>query len=346
MLKIIVDGLYLTEKLTGVQRFACEVVGRLAEREDLSLCIVLPEKAEIINKVPSDVEVVRYGRLSGRFWEQICLPAFCKKHKLPLLCTGNIAPVFYKNTFLVLHDVIFCEDDVYSNRLWKLKSRILTRMVIYRARRVFTVSNFAKSRITHFYKRLKSEPGVLCAGWEHVCSLGSERPQGLPGQFFLTVGSKNPNKNFDYIIKLARDNPEKNFVVTGLGTQAFAGGEIPKNCFFAGYVGDNQLKWLYSHCEGYIFPTLYEGFGLPPLEAVACGCTKLYLSDIPPLREIYEGCAVFFDPADYEHTVDLTAAKYIAEEQAEELLKKYSWQQAASSLYAYLQQDLADSGAE
>ncbi len=342
--EIIVDGLFLTEKMTGVQRFACEVLERLSQSGNISLYIALPKKAQIINKVPRGATVIRCGKLNGRLWEQICLPLFCKKKGMPLLCTGNIAPVRYKNKIVILHDVVFCEDSACSNKSWAFKIRTLVRAAIYRARAIYTVSQFSSGRIMHFYKGLKSSPRVLGAGWEHILDFKEEEVEGVPKDFYLTVGSNNPNKNFDYIKKLAADNPDKNFVVTGLGTQLQQGGATPPpaNCRFAGYVSDGQLKWLYSHCKGYIFPSLYEGFGVPPLEAVACGCRNLFLSDIPPHREIYGGFAAFFDPSDYEHTVDLSRSFNLTDEMAGELLNAYSWDTVAAKLENYLISDLSE----
>ncbi len=105
-----------------------------------------------------------------------------------------------------------------------------------------------------------------------------------------------------------------------------------KNVIFTDYVTDEQLKWLYENCYGFILPSLYEGFGMPPLEAAGAGCRRLYLSDIPVFREIYDGCAKFFNPNDYENTVNLKENLCISEEKFTTLFKKYSWRQTVETI--------------
>lgn len=335
MKTVIINGLYLTERLTGVQRFACEIISQLSKYNEISIQILLPPRAKVINEFPKNIQIIRYGKLNGRLWEQISLPKYCKRQKLPLLCMGNIAPLFLKNSILILHDVIFREKSVYSVWSWRIKTRLLTRAVIYRQRMILTVSEFSKARIIHYYPKLKHEPVVLCNGWEHMISLDSEQVKKIPQEFYLSVGSKNPNKNFQYVLKLAQNNPDKQFVITGLSKNDVSYDTNVKNCYFTGYLNNKQLKWLYSHCKGFILPSFYEGFGIPPLEAVACGCRSLYLSDIEPFREIYGDCAIFFNQYDYDNTVVLS--DYImTEEKAMALLKKYSWRHAAEQLYAAL----------
>lgn len=334
MKRILIDGIFLTERLTGVQRFAREIVKRMAET-DTEVLIALPEHASFEADLPENVRVVRSGKQRGRLWEQTALPAICRQYGAPLLCTGNIAPALFGRAYVILHDLTFCEKDVYTGLSWRIKSRMLVRSFIYRASRIFTVSEFSKSRILHFYPRLKRDPVVLFCGWEHMESMEERPVEGISGQFYLTVGSVNPNKNFAYILELARHNPDKRFVVTGAPNADYekdirtAG---LTNCTYTGYVTDEQLKWLYARCAGFILPSFYEGFGLPPLEAIACGCRNVYLSDIPPLREIYGDVARFFDPRNLGCTALLDDAHRADEAAVKSLLEKYSWKHTTETI--------------
>ncbi len=106
-------------------------------------------------------------------------------------------------------------------------------------------------------------------------------------------------------------------------------------CIFTGYVDDGQLAYLYRHCEGFILPSLYEGFGIPPLEALACGCRTLLLSDIPVFREVYGNVANFCDPYD-SASVSLSDLKSAGEAETVALLRKFSWKNTADLIFRNL----------
>lgn len=330
--KIVIDGRFFTDRLTGVQRTAWEIVNALSKRNDVKLIIALPKNAnaDLANFNNSVVEYV--GKYKNNLWEQVSLVRYCKKKKLPLLCLCNLAPVFYKS-YVVLHDLRIQDSKEYDNKKFRFKFKALVRLYAYKAKKIFTVSEFSKERMLYHYPRLKNNmPIVITNGYEHINRLGEKEIEGLPSEFFLTVGSDLRHKNFEYILHLAKNNPSKFFVITGKQNtcyQKFTTETNLKNCFFTGYVSNEQLKWLYNRCEGFILPSLYEGFGIPPLEAVAAGCTKIYLSDIPVFREIYGDTANYFDPLDYENTVKLEEGKSVSDLEKAALLEKYSWKNAA-----------------
>lgn len=246
---------------------------------------------------------------------------------------GSVAPVLYPSC-LVLHDVIFKEDTSFkkTNASWVKKISAITRLSIYRCKAVFTVSRFSAERIKHFYPKLKKDPTVVPVGCEHVYGMKAEKVDNIPEKFWFTVGSANDNKNFRYILALAKNNPQKNFLVSGKPSEDYSRiikEEGIKNCAFTGYVSDGALKYLYERCEGFILPSFYEGFGAPPMEAIASGCRKIYLSDIPVFREVYGGCATFFDPHDYKNTVNLEECAATEEAAFEALLTRQSWENCA-----------------
>lgn len=348
-MELLIDGLYLLEPATGVQRFAVEVLERLSRYEDLKLTIVLPIGSEIKNKLPSNgnVDIVYYGKKideNARFWELLTLGKYAKKRKLPLLCMANISPR-YKNSYVVIHDLRVKEKEIKQKTLFRLEMSLLTRYFIYCCKKVVTVSNFSKDRMLHFYpklKRINKEPLVACNGYEHVYDIKEEAVDGVDGDFYFTVGSLYKYKNFKYVVELAMKNPNKQFVIAGGVVEKLSQNEIEKerlsNCKFVGYINDGQLKWLYSHCKGYILPSLYEGFGLPPLEALACGCKNIYLSEIEVFKEIYSGVATFFNPKDYVNTVKLDDCN-IKQEDIERVLNKYTWDNAADIIYKKIKED-------
>lgn len=333
MRELIVDGKFLAQKMTGVQRYALEVLRRLSDFEDLNVTVVMPKNGKIPEGDFPHCRFVKAGLFKNNLWEQWSLLRICRKMKLPLLCMGNMMPLFYKNSYVVLHDVTYRKKAFSRSALWALKYKLLVRAFVYRCKRLITVSEFSKSEILRYYPKLKKEPRVISPGGDHA---GGQPLQAvdIPTPFYYSVGSINKNKNFIYILHLAKNNPDKTFVVSGdqnLEFSTFIEQNGIKNCIFTGYLDHSRIGWLYKHCEGFILPSLYEGFGLPPLEAIVMGCRNIYLSDIPVFREIYGETARFFSPQDYVQTVELTP-NGISERKFEALLQKYSWQHTAQSI--------------
>ena len=306
---IFVNGKFITQRITGVQRFSYEAVKALARTAGVKTVVLIPRKAVIPRElnVPS-IEFRRAGKLNGNLWEQISLPRYLKKHGKGILLNIGGIPVFYKNNYIVLHDVSFKERLPYINKKWAFQRRALLRIPVYRAKKIFTVSDFSAERIVKCYPRLKVKPVRVYPGAEHIYALKEKVVEGLPEEFYFSSSSVHPNKNFQYVLALARNNPDKYFVVSGkkrFDFDDYIKENNIKNCLFTGYVSEENLMWLYSHCKAFILPSLYEGFGITPLEALASGCKKLYLSDIPIFREVYGDVAEFFDPRDYVCTVHL-----------------------------------------
>lgn len=333
--EIIVDGRFFTQKLTGVQRVGFELLKAFAEIESLKVIVALPPNAAVEQREEGNIRYVKVGKLKENLWEQWSLPRYCKKKRLPLLCTGNIAPILGKH-YVIIHDVTFKEKHHYKEKKsWLLKITFLTRAIIYRCKCVFTISEFSADRIFHFYPRMKHRPVAIYLGHEHVYQWKEEPVENVPKDFYFSVGSTNPNKNFQYVLDLARANPDKQFIIAGKPTSQFTE-YVEKNQLnnfrFLGYITDGQMAWLYKRCLGFILPSVYEGFGVPPLEAVASGCRALYLSDIPVFREIYGDTAKFFDPLDYEHLVTLNDKATMSENHAQKLLEKCSWKNMAENI--------------
>lgn len=334
--KIAVNGRFFAPgRITGIQRVAIELLKVFATMKDLDVTVILPPDAPDLTSDAGNIRYVKTGKFTGTKWEQWSLPRYCRKLRLPLLSTGNLAPILYNRNDLILHDVIFKEKDGLGTPKKFVKNRRLaTRAFIYRCKSVITVSEFSADRIMHFYPRLKERPCVARLGHEHVLKWGEEAVD-VSGEFYFSAGTTFRYKNFRYILELAKANPEKQFLVAGDPLKdfvAFIEQNGLKNFKFLGYVTNGQMAWLYRHCSGFIQPSLYEGFGMPPLEAIACGCRKLYLADIPVFREIYGGLARFFDGTDHENTVALDGKDTMTEEQAQKLLGECTWENMAQTV--------------
>ena len=113
--------------------------------------------------------------------------------------------------------------------------------------------------------------------------------------YVLAVSSLNPSKNFKLILETAKEMPDTNFVIAG-GTNSSVfkskGFPVTDNVKFIGYVTDEELVALYKYASCFVYPSLYEGFGIPPLEAMAFNCPVI-VSDIEVFREIYDDNIIY-----------------------------------------------------
>lgn len=339
MKKILIDGSFVAKKVTGVQRFNWEILKRLVTIPDLKIYLAISENTDLSNFNIDNIEIIKVGKKINKYWQLFTLGKISKKFNIPLLCMSNFSPLFTKD-YVVLHDVTFLDKDGKNRFLWSIAHRILIGFHFSKHKKIFTVSEFSKERILYHYKNVKQEQvEVVYSGGEHWNNIGIKKPYLKHlDNFFLSVGSTTPNKNFEYIIKLAERNPNKQFIVVGRIDGAYEKiTEKLDNIEFAGYLENEELHYLYKNCKGFILPSFYEGFGLPPLEALNCGCRCLVLSDIAVFREIYGKVANFFDPYDYKNLIDLDLLTTASVTNIDHVLKLCNWESTAKKIYNCLE---------
>ena len=132
--------------------------------------------------------------------------------------------------------------------------------------------------------------------------------------------------------------PDELFVISGAMLKNVIPPELEKikllkNIILAGYLSDGEVKALMQKCKAFVFPSYFEGFGLPPLEALACGASVI-ISNAASLPEIYGNCAHYIDP--FKPDVDLDALLAQPTEAPDKILAAYTYENAAKKLYAAL----------
>lgn len=284
---IAINGKFTSQRLTGVQRVAREFTSALSR--------LLPAQAAPVLLVPRDhrddeLPPAALRRVVPRFrgvlWEQLALP-FAVGGRTLLLSLCNIGPLFKRQQVLMIHDAaVFDLPEGYSAkfRLWyRFAFALLKRNV----RHILTVSAFSKERIVARLGVAPERVSVVPPGVDHFDRLDSDysvlkRLDVSYDGFVLIVGSLAPGKNLarmlEAIALLERERSDLTFVIVGGQNVKVFGStvrreQVPaKNIIWAGYVSDGELKALYENAACFVFPSLYEGFGLPPLEAMYCGC--------------------------------------------------------------------------
>ncbi len=332
---IYINGRFLTQKITGVQRYAIEVVKQLDKEENINFIILCPnEKLE--NKLElKNVKIEKIGKLKGQAWEQISLPLYIIRNgRKKLLSLCNLAPILYPS-YITIHDIGFKTHGEHLD--WKFREwyKIVTKLNIKRYKHIFTVSNFSKNEIIENYNVKPEKITVTYNSAEHLKSVKPDekilKKLNLEGkEFYFSLGSKSPHKNHKYIEELAKNNADKIFVVTGKNNKIFKDNseENIKNMIYTGYLTDEEIVTLYKTCKAFIFPSLYEGFGIPPLEAMTVGCENIVVSNIPVLKEIYG------DSVNYINTHNSNFIKILEREKkdVEKTIEKYIWKNTSKIL--------------
>lgn len=305
-----VNARFFTQPLTGVQRYSWEILTALDNVLDPGLAVAYCPPNFTIPANWKNIPIIREGWFTGNLWEQIDLPRL-SKGKL-LFSPANIGPFFKAHQVVTIHDTsIFAYPEAYT-RAFRLKYASIYRRIALVARHIITTSEFSKRELVHWLDLKPERISVTYEGREHIertiadnnilkrLSLG-QKP------FFLVVGSNSPHKNLNVVLAanaLLNQDGYQIVLVGGDFSRVFQSNqfELASNVMKVGYLSDEELKALYSNTAGLIFPSLYEGFGLPLLEAMTCSC-PIICSDIPSSREVCGDAAQFFNAQSAE---DLT----------------------------------------
>ncbi|AJA11290.1 putative glycosyl transferase group 1 [Sphingopyxis fribergensis] len=300
--KVVINGKFLSGVPTGVHRVAEELIRHaktivdqdpeIGRRIELSLWV--PRNGEAKAK-HMDMPYRVVGPFSGNLWEQITLPLRARGRTIVSLC--NVGPMLTRDAITMFHDAqVHLAPDSYSRpfRLWyRLHQPISGR----RHRRILTVSHFSREQLERVGVAGLDKTAVVHNGVDHVLSTVPDdaalQRLGLGDEpFVVALANTQPHKNIGLLLKaFSRSELEGTKLVlfgsARAGDFVAAGHVVPANVVFAGRVSDAELRSLYGHALCIAFPSLTEGFGLPPLEAMTTGCPAI----VAPLGALPEICA-------------------------------------------------------
>ncbi len=297
--KVFVNGRFYAAQMTGVQRVAEELLRAmddlLSSGQAKSAPIeVLRPKGAVASQSFQSITVQPPGRLPWIWWEQIELPWRARGGMLLNLC--NLAPAANRRGLIMIHDAqIYITPESYS-RAFVALYRLVYPLLARNASCVLTVSEYSKRMIVQYGIAKPDAIRVIPNGVDHmaqrIADFGVITRLGLQDRsYVLALASTQAHKNIAVLFKAFEQMTQtgvKLVLIGGAGTAAFEakGQTVPPNVVFAGRVTDNEMRGLMERALCYACPSLTEGFGLPPLEAMSVGCPAI----IAPCGALPEVC--------------------------------------------------------
>jgi glycosyltransferase involved in cell wall biosynthesis len=354
MKRILIDGAFFCLNLTGIERYSFEITRRLdALCAKGEIAIIIPANADHIPDY-KNISVIYHKKKmkSHLYWQMVTLQCFLFFHReFTVLEYGNTCLPFFPG-IVFLHD-IYCElfpDDFRTlrDRVIRLYNRWQYRLITKRALKIVTVSRFVRDQIAGYFHVKPEDIPVVPNGWEHFgdlrpdYSIFDRMPELKDGGFYFLLGSLSRRKNLRWILEYAERHPRSLFAISGKALPSVRADEIDRgagmeNIVFLGYLGDGEVKALMERCRAFVFPSYYEGFGIPPLEALSCKA-PVVISSAASLPEIFGNTAHYIDPFDTD--VELEDLLKQPVEPPDAVLAKYSYDTSANQVYELIR-DLA-----
>ena len=340
MNKLQVNTRFLAHELTGVQRYTVEILDRIGNRFDQ----VAPH---------SSTEGIK-----GHSWEQFVLP-----WKLDDCLFWNPTcpgPLAVTNQVVTVHDLSPLEHSEWFDWKYALWNRLLIPILLRRVRHIITVSSYTKQRVRELIGVPEEKITVVYNGvderftpasLERVANMREEL--GLPsGPYVLSLSALQPRKNLERLISAWTHICDQlgegvSLVLAGGAGRPtifhnFSLEDVPSDIFFPGYVNDDLLPALYTGADAFLYPSLYEGFGLPILEAMACG-TPVVTSNITSLPEVAGDAALLVNPYEVcsiangiQRIVDDSELRDKLRKKGLERARRFTWERTAEETWQVL----------
>jgi len=306
---VVINGRFLTQRMSGVQRYAFELLNAWTEIRCVQARILVSKTASLAAEPTAALSrsypLVSIGRQAGHAWEQTELRMAAGDDFLVNLC--NTAPLERRAQLVTIHDAAVWRQPTAYN--WRFRSlyKALLPAIARKSLKLLTVSKFSAGELCSLFQLSSKNIEIVPNGADHILRIPADetvlRRNGLETQsYLLAVGGASPHKNIASLAGIEHLLSAHNLRLVCVGSQETAVFARTAQAFSAsvcalGAVTDGELRALYENALGLIFPSLYEGFGIPPAEAMACGCPVLS-STAAALPEVCGEAALYFDPRD------------------------------------------------
>jgi glycosyltransferase involved in cell wall biosynthesis len=328
MARILINAMVMGQTKAGVGRFASELLCALSDLDrDNEYIVYTTEfgKQQLRLGPNFAVHALDLPRPVRLAWEQLVLPLLVRRHKADLLHgQGFTLPmVTAARSIVTIYDMTWFSHGATHERIKAVYFRALIPMSLRRADHVLTISESARHDVIAMFPELTGKVTAALGGVAQVFFSSPQQAQtdavlqqyGIPRPFILSVGMIQPRKNLPRLIEafaLQKRDALKPHVLVVCGGKGWQFDEVfnvvealglREHVIFTGFVPDEDLLHLYSACDAFAYPSLYEGFGLPVVEAMAAGAPVL-TSNNSSLREVAGDAALLCDPLSVEDISD------------------------------------------
>lgn len=364
-MRIGINGRFLAAKRTGVQRAAYNLIRAIVSVDRANEYLLFAPEDQVDNpdwKYPN-VSVIPSSLREGdtfrnHIWEQFTLPRLAQRHNVDLLHSpANLAPLLYSGKSIVhIHDLCFVVNPQWYSFSFRTLYNFFIPRLARRAAKVITNSNNSRNDLLQFCDLAAERVSYVYWAVDELFTQElppDEPPTGFEplSDYILYVGSLEPRKNIGTLLEayeeLRSKNPDVRTKLVLIGGESPLFAEVrlkvkqfKEDVLFKGFVSDRLLRDYYRHARLVVYPSLYEGFGLPPLEAMASGVPVVttMTSSIP---EVVGDAALMVSPYDVGQLAE-TMGRVLSDPElsatliarGKEQVRKFNWYRVARNTLA------------
>lgn len=343
-MKIGVDAKWLYDGPVSGKLCVKNLIDSLIENKSINFVLIVKRKdlqkaKEEYEKV---CEVIPVPFLGTNFLTNLLVFPFLNfKFNFDYIIFQNFGPLFFANKSVIwIHDLLFLD----FPHLYRFSEKVYFRFIIfsgYRSKLIMTASNSEKKRIMRHLKISDSKILVCSCGSDHMEKLKKQKPDSFPlsknEKYIFYLGRLDIRKNLKLLLQAFSKIEDKKIKLIIGGAQS-VGQEskdlkniiselnIENRVFLTGYIHPNEIKWYFSNAYFFCFPSFAEAFGLPPIEAMSCGCPVI-CSNTTSMPEICGEAAIYIDPYSVE-SLAIKLNEVLSSEFDRELFIKKGYQRA------------------
>lgn len=347
------------DRITGIERYVIELINNLAKINHTDNFEIFCHRkgTKYFDSLTQNFTIKVSPFMDRILTEQLWLPIVIQKSSIDLIHITNLAPSYLirKRSVITVHDAVpWRYRDTLSKGMKYYSEPILKKFLKYRHPNIITVSDFSKKEISSILKINENKIHTIYNGKNKKFStVGSgfikkvKNRYGIYDDYLITIGTIEPRKNLQNLIhafeKISKKTSLKMVIVGRNGWQKDLeiSENLNKRVIFTGFISDADLVPLIAGAIAFLFPSIYEGFGLPLIEAQSCG-TPCIVSKESSLPEIAGKSAIYFDPFNInsiskaiENTINNPDLLNLLCTKGINNSKKYSWEKCAEESNTY-----------